>query len=82
MEKKQFFFKYGLWYPDESNPTLDSLDKNICTKVLEKQKKVGNQSKRTINFPMNILKDPFETACYKRENSVSFLYDIDAFFHQ
>ena len=31
---------------------------------------------------MNILKDHVETACYKRENSVSFLYDIDAFFHQ
>ena len=31
---------------------------------------------------MNILKDPFETAYYKRENSVSFLYDIDAFLHQ
>ena len=36
--------------PGESNPTLDSLDKNICTKVLEKQKKWEISRKELLIF--------------------------------
>ena len=46
--------------PGESNPTLDSLDKNICTKVLEKQKKWEISRKEILIFSWIFLKTPLK----------------------